>query len=178
MAFTDGADATGPNIDSSAGGGEAPSGAGPGPGGQPPGAPEPGGGPILAALARRAKGPQVSAPGPGDQASSMTMVMNAIGMLQSALPGLQPGSPIHKDVLKATQALSRHAAQSTPSGGVQANQLQDLLRNVVKNALLQRIMGQQKQVPGQAGGDQPSGPSPLPGAAAQAPMPSTPLPGA
>lgn len=178
MAFTDGADATGPNIDASAGGGEAPS--GPGPGAQPP---QPaGGGPVLASIARRMQGPQVSAPGPGDQASAMTMVINALGMLQQALPGLQVGTPIHRDVLKGIQSISRHAPQSTPTAGVQATQLQDLLRNVVKNALLQRIMSQQRpQQPGGVGGggsDQPGGPSPLPGAAAQAPMPSTALPGA
>lgn len=180
MAFTDGADATGPSIDGGAGndGGMAPSGPGPGAGGQPPGAPPAGGGPILASLARRMKGPQTSAPGPGDHASSMTMVTNALGMLQQALPGLPPGSPIHKDTLKALTSLSRHVGQTTPTSGVQATQLQDLLRNVVKNALLQRVMGQAKQTPGQSGGDQPSAPSPIPGAAAQAPMPSTPLPGA
>lgn len=180
MAFTDGADATGPSIDGTAGNdaGAAPSGPGPGAGGQPPGAPPAGGGPILASLARRMKGPQVSAPGPGDHASSMTMVTNALGMLNAAIPGLPTGSPIYKDVLKAAQSLSRHIGQTTPTAGVQATQLQDLLKNIVKNAMLQRIMGQQKQVPGQSGGDQPSAPSPIPGAAAQAPMPSTPLPGA
>lgn len=177
MAFTDGADAVGPNIDGTAGTGQGPSGPGPGAGGQPGGAPQ-GGGPILAALARRMQGPQVSAPGPGDNASSMTMVMNAIGMLNQAIPGLQPGSPIYKDVLKAAQALSRHAPQGTPTAGVQATQLQDLLRNIMKNAMLQRIMAQQRGQPGAGGGDQPAGPSPLPGAASQAPMPSTPLPGA
>lgn len=179
MAFTDsaggGADDIGPNVDGTAQG--PPSGPGPGAQGGPPG----GGGPILASLARRMRGPQTSAPGPGDQASSMTMVMNAIGMLNQAIAGLNPATPIYQDVLKAAQRLSKHVPQSTPTSGVQATQLQDLLRNVVRNALLQRIMGQQSQKGGGQGGpnpDQPAGPSPLPGAAAQAPMPSTPLPGA
>jgi hypothetical protein len=177
MAFTDGADAVGPQIDSSAGGGEGPSGPGPGAGGQPGGAP-PGGGPILASLAKRMQGPQTSAPGPGDQASAMTMVTTALGMLNQAIPGLQPGQPIYRDVLRAAQMLSKHAAQGGPGAGVQATQLQDLLRNVMKNALLSRIMGQQQQKPGGGSPDQPAGASPLPGASAQAPMPSTPLPGA
>lgn len=176
MSMMDGADATGPNIDASAGGGEAPSGPGPGAGGQPPGAPQ-GGGPILAMLARKQQGPQVSAPGPGDQASSMTMIMNALAMLQQAMPGLAPGTPVHRDVVRAVQSISRHAPQSTPTAGVQSTQLQDLLRNIVKSALLQRIMSQGQRQPG-GGEGSPAGPSPLPGAAAQAPMPSTPLPGA
>jgi hypothetical protein len=172
----DGADEIGPNIDASATGGDAPSGPGPMPGGAPPGGP-PGGGPILNALAQRMRGPQVSAPGPGDQASAQTMIMHAIGMLQAALPNLPPGSPLHKDVLNAASRLSRHVPQGAPAAGVQQTQLGDLLKNVVKNALLQRIMAQQKPQQG-GGGGQSAGPSPLPGAMAQAPMPSTPLPGA
>jgi hypothetical protein len=170
--MADGADTIGPGLDTGEGG-DAPSGPGPAPQGMPPG-----GGPILNSIARRQQGPQVSAPGPGDTASSMTMIMQAIAMLQQALPGLPPGSPAHKDVLKAAQALSRHAPQGAPAAGVQQTQLQDLLKNVVKNALLQRIMANQGQPqPGQGGGG-PGGPSPMPGAAQQAPMPSTPLPGA
>lgn len=102
----------------------------------------------------------------------MTMVMNALGLLQQALTGLQPGSPIHRDALRALNSLSKHVGQSSATAGVQQTQLQDLLRNTVRNALLQKIMGQ--QAGGQPGG--PAGAAP-PGAMAQAPMPSTPLPG-
>jgi hypothetical protein len=118
----------------------------------------------------------VSAPGPGDTAHSMTLIMQAVGMIQQALPGLPQGSPIHKDALSAATRLSRHANQGQPTAGVQQTQLQDLLRNVVRNALLQRIMGQSgNQGPPQAG---PSAPSPMGAASAAPPMPSTPLPGA
>lgn len=133
-----------------------------------------GGGPILASIANRQRGPQVSAPGPGDQASSMTMLMQAIGLMQSALAGLQPGTPIQQDALRAVQRLSRHVPQGAPAAGVQRTQLEDLLRNIVKNVLLQRIMGQRNQQGAPGGG----GASPIPGAMPQAPMPSTPLPGA
>lgn len=105
------------------------------------------------------------------------MVMQAIGMLQQALPGLQVNTPVQQDVLRALQRLSKHVPQGMPAVGVQQTQLTDLLKNVMKNALLARIMGQQGQQPG-GGPAQPAGQSPLPGAAAQAPMPSTPLPGA
>lgn len=126
-----------------------------------------GGGPVLAALARRQQGPQVSAPGAGDQAFALTQIQNALGLMQQALTSLQPGTPVHRDVLRALQSLSRHMAQGAPTAGVQQTQMKDFLRNIARNALLANIMGQQQQ--GQGG---------PPGAMAQAPMPSTPLPGA
>jgi hypothetical protein len=169
MAFTDSADVVGPQGADAAPDQGPPS--GPPAGGQPP----QGGGPVLAAIARRQRGPQISAAGPGDQAQSMQLLMQAVGLIQQALPGLPPGSPMHKDALNAAQRLSRHANQGAPTAGVQATQLQDLLRNVMRNALLQRIMGQQgNQGPQQMG----AGPSPMGEASAAPPMPSTPLPGA
>lgn len=127
-----------------------------------------GGGPILAALARRQQGPQVSAPGAGDQASALTQIQNALGLMQQALGSLQAGTPVYRDVLRALQSLSRHMAQGQPTAGVQQTQIKDMLRNVARNALLANIMNQQQQ--GGTGGQ--------PGAMAQAPLPSTPLPGA
>ena len=93
-------------LDAARGGGEGPP---PAVANRPPGGnPMQGGGPILAALANRQRGQAVSAPGPGDAAASMALVSHAIGMLSKALPGLQAGTPIQQDVLKATQRLSRH----------------------------------------------------------------------
>ena len=176
MSMTDegGADAIGPGADATAAGPPAGPPSGP-PGGGAPGQP-PGGGPILAALAHRQRNPQVSAPGPGDTAHSMTLLMQAVGLCQQALPGLPTNSPMHRDCLKAITSLSRHANQGQPTAGVQQTQLQDLLRNVVRNAMLSRIMGQQgNQGQPQAG---PSGTSPMQAASAAPPMPSTPMPGA
>lgn len=131
--------------------------------GGPPGA---GGGGALPFLQ---KGPQPSAPGPGDQASSMTQIANAIAMIQAALAGLGAGTPIHRDALRAIQSLSRHMAQGNPTAGTQQTQVQDLLRNLMRNALLSRIMQQRGTQGGQGN---------TPGAMSPAPMPSTPLPGA
>lgn len=102
----------------------------------------------------------------------MTLLMQAVGLIQQALSGLQPGSPMHKDALQAATRLSRHASQGQPTAGVQQTQLQDLLRNVLRNALLQRIMSQK----GQQGPQPPPGPpgaSPMPMMGAAPPMPST-----
>lgn len=166
------ADVVGPGTDATAQGPPAGS-----PSGEPgAGGPPQGGGPILAALARRQRGMQVSAPGPGDQANSIVMLMQAVGMIQQALPGLQPGTPMHRDALQAASRLSRHANQGQPTAGVQQTHLQDLLRNVMRNGLLQRIMQQMgSQGPRQGG---PAGTNPIQAASAAPPMPSTPLPGA
>jgi hypothetical protein len=149
------------------------------PGGGPPGSPQ-GGGPILAALANRQRGQQVSAPGPGDTASSMSLVQHAIGMLSQALPGLEPGTPIQQDVLKATQRLSKHVQGSGLGAGQQKTHLMDMLASLAKNFILQNIMGQQRATGGQQGGGQQGGGQQggTPGAMSSAPMPSTPLPGA
>jgi hypothetical protein len=123
---------------------------------------------MLAAMARGAQGPQISAPGPGNQADSMNLIQQAIGLIQQAAMGLQPGSPLHRDALQSATRLSRHlggAAGMAPAAGVQKTQLGDQLKRTIQQMMLQRIMGQKGQGGGQGGAQQP------------APMPSTPLPG-
>jgi len=153
--------------------GQVPSGPPPGAGGgQPPGGPpQPGG--FLSAMARNQMGPQVSAPGAGNQADSMIKIQQAIGLLTTAMQGLPPGQKLHTDVNRAIGALSRHLGGGMAPGGAgaQVTAWRDQLRDTIRNMMLHRIMSQQKP---QAGGDQqPAGPG-LPGGP---PMPSTPLPG-
>ena len=91
------------------------------------------------------------------QANALMQIKSAVEMLQGALPGLGTGGEIHQAVLTAIRALSGHVPQGAATAGVQQTQLQDMLRNTVRNALLQRVMSQQG-----GGGAQPS--TPLPGA--------------
>jgi len=129
---------------------------------------------MAAFLGSKQRGPQISAPGPGDQAQSMSLLSNAVSMIQQALPGLPSGSPIHTAVLRSLQQLSRHIGQAgQPGAGQQKTQLQDMLRNVMRNALMARISQGQGGGPGA-----PGGPGGAPGGPPPAPMPSTPLPGA
>jgi hypothetical protein len=142
------------------------------PGGAPPQPPQ-GPGPGLISAARSRMGPQVSAPGPGNQADSMAKVIQAINLLKLAGLGLQPGDRLHTDVYNTINRLSRHlggVAGMAPAAGVQKTMLGDQMKDTIKNMLLSRIMGGQ-QGPGGAGGGGPG-----PGAQAP-PMPSTPLPG-
>jgi|SRR5580658_7974472 hypothetical protein len=150
--------------------GQAPGGAPPGPptgaspGGQ-PGAASPGG--DLAAFARSKMGPQVSAPGPGNQADSMNLIIQAIQTLKQAGLGLQPGSKLHSDVFRTISQLSRHlggAGGMGPAVGIQKTMIGDQLKSTIRNALLQKILGGQGGQGGGQGGQAP-------------PMPATPLPG-
>lgn len=148
--------------------------------GPPPGdptnaGPPPGGGPILAGLMRQRQSPAPSAPGPGNQAQSMSQIKAAVDMLQSALPGLPAGDKLHSSVLNALRQLSRHLSQGAPGAGVQQTMLQDLLRRTVQNAMFQKILSQRGSQGQETNQDQPAGAAPD---MAQAPMPSTPLPGA
>ena len=120
----------------------------------------------MMAYARSRMGPQISAPGPGNQADSMNKIIQAVNLLKMAGLGLPPGDKMHNDVYKTIQTLSKHlggAAGLGPAAGIQKTMIGDQLRDTVKNMLLSRIMG--------AKGQQ------VPGAPADAPMPSTPLPG-
>lgn len=148
----------GPPPDPMGGGGAAT----PGDPGQSPQGPGPG----MIAMARNRMGPQVSAPGPGNQADSMNKIIQAINLLKMAGLGLQPGDKLHTDVFQTINRLSRHlggVSGMAPTAGVQKTMLGDQMRDTVKNMLLSRVLGGQG---GPGGGPQ-----------AQPPMPSTPLPG-
>jgi hypothetical protein len=96
----------------------------------------------------------------------MMKIKNALAMIESAIPGLR-GSPAYDDALKFLQRMSRHMSAGNPTAGVQQTQMQDVLKQIMQNALLSRI--RQSQAQGGQGGPA--------GAMAQAPMPSVPLPG-
>ena len=140
---------------------------GPPPGGPPAGDSAPMQGGDLAAFARSKMGAAPSAPGPGNQADSMNLIIQAIQTLKQAGLGLQPGSKLHSDVFRTISQLSRHlggAGGMGPAVGIQKTMIGDQLKRTIQNALLQKIMGSGGQ--GQPGGGQ-----------GGAPMPSTPLPG-
>src|SRR5262252_1283686 len=56
------------------------------PAGDPTNAAPPGGGPMLAALSQQRNMPQVSAPGPGNQADAMMKVKSGVDLITQALP--------------------------------------------------------------------------------------------
>jgi hypothetical protein len=151
-------------------GGAPPPGAGNGGGGAPPG-----GGPILAMLGRQQMGSPITAPGPGNMAEGMKLVTTAHGLLTQALQMFPAGTPQWKDIHKSLGSIGKHMAQSAPEAGAQQTHLGDLLKSVVRNALLQKIMSSRNQGQpgaGKHGGMEPDSPM------AGIPTPSAPLPGA
>ena len=128
--------------------------------------PRPLGGPLLAALQRQLRGPQVSAGGPGNQADGLGKLKIAIDLMQASLAGFEPASPQYRDILRALTSLARHLPQAGNQSGLEQTHLMDLLRKGKQNPIMQALSG----LLGGGGGEGPQGPQP--------PMPSTPLPGA
>jgi hypothetical protein len=116
----------------------------PGAGAPPPGFPRP--------------SPNPNMPGAGTQAGALIKMQHAIAMLQQALADLPIGSDMHKAALKAISDLAKHAGGGPETQGVQQTGAGNMLMNIVRNALMQRVAGNQ--------GGAPTG------------IPSTPLPGA
>jgi len=127
-----------------AGGMGLPPGGPPGMQGAPPGFPRP--------------SPAPSMPGAGTQAGALIKMQHAIMMLQQALAELPIGSDMHKAALKAVSDLAKHAGGGPETQGVQQTGGGNMLMNIVRNALMQRVAQNQ--------GGAPTG------------IPSTPLPGA
>ena len=125
-------------------------------------------------LGRQQMGSPVTAPGPGNMAEGMKLVTTAHGLLTQALQMFPAGTPQWKDIHKSLGAIGKHMAQSAPEAGAQQTHLGDLLKSVVRNALLQKIMSSRnQQMPGgKGGGTEPQSPM------AGIPTPSAPLPGA
>lgn len=115
--------------------------------------------------------PQASQPGLGTQGGALQKVAMAVELLQQALPSLGNGSSHRRAVLTALTHLDRMGGTAVPPGAQQTG-IQDLMRNQMRNALLQRLMAQRGGQGGPAGGGGPGGPGP-PGM-----NPSTPMPGA
>jgi hypothetical protein len=108
----------------------------------------------------------------GDGANAMQKMLAAVQMIQQAAMGLPPGSPLHRDALKAASSLSRHLPQGAPTAGVQLTGVRDLMRQIMQSGFLQNIL-QQRGGQGAAGAPGAAG-----GGGGQPPPPSMPLPGA
>lgn len=83
-------------------------------------------------------------PNPGDMAQGLTIIGNAVQMLQTALPLFPIGDEMQKAVIDSIQKLSKIAPASAQVPGVQATNLQGLAQDAQRNQLmvaLQRAMG-------------------------------------
>lgn len=67
----------------------------------------------------------------GNTAQALSLVRNAVEMMQKALPMIPMGSPLHGDLLKATSTISKHMEQQ---GGNKGVDVQSLLQMARQNA--------------------------------------------
>jgi hypothetical protein len=85
-------------------------------------------------------------------------------LLNKSLQGLPLGSDAHSKISQIVQTLVKIAPPSQQAQGVQKSQLQSLIQNAGRNAMLSQVMGSLgaggAQQPG--GGAAPSGPPPSP----------------
>ena len=84
---------------------------------------------------------------PGSQAQSLSMVREAVRLLQQALPGIPLGSDPHKDVLKAITSLSKSVPPSAEIPGIQTSTLAGLQKSAQDNAVLRQLAGAMGQGP-------------------------------
>ena len=118
--------------------------------------------PTVAPAAAHA-GPATMGQGnPGNVASAMMQVKNAVEMLQKALPSIPMGTPLHEKVLKVTSELAKELSQ-TGGGENQALQLQSLVQQLRSQSQQQPMSALSKLSP-----SQPSSPAMPPAADAPA----------
>ncbi len=95
---------------------------------------------------------------PGLQADANTKILEAVRMLEMALPNVPTGTEVYKAVLNAIQALSKQVPASEAVPGVQQSALRDLQQQAGQDAALQAVM---RQTGGDGAGAPPAG---MPGA--------------
>ena len=87
---------------------------------------------------------------PGNVASAMLDVKNALNMLQRALPNIPMGSPLHADILKTVTNLTKHAQDAGGDPSLQMQSLMSMMRSMGQNpmqAALAKMMPQPGQGP-------------------------------
>ena len=125
-------------------------------GGAPPGGAPPGGPPNPAALAALAPKPPGSTPpnlGPvaspqpnmGNSVKAMSDVRNAVKMLESALPNIPIGSPLHGEILNSTKALLKHLQPGDGNSGLDLMSLLQMARGASQSQPMQALMKQAPQ---------------------------------
>lgn len=80
----------------------------------------------------------------GNAAAAMNDLRNAAKILEKALPAIPMGTPLHTDILKITQQLSKHLQPGDGNDGLELQSLLQMARQQSQNspqAALARLMG-------------------------------------
>ena len=97
---------------------------------------------------------------PGNAVKAMSDVRNAVKMLETALPAIPMGSPLHTEILNTTKALLKHLQPGDGSPGLDLMSLLQMARN---NAQAQPMQTLAKAFPNTPNAP----PAVMPGAAPQ-----------
>lgn len=87
---------------------------------------------------------------PGNAASAMLEVRNAVQMLEKALPGIPMGSPLHEKIMKVTSELVKELSQGDENQALQMQSLVQMMRSAGQQqpiSALSRMYPQQGQAP-------------------------------
>lgn len=98
---------------------------------------------------------------PGEMATAMAQVRQAIQILEQALPKLETGGEQHKATLDALQKLSKAYPATNSVPGIENTTLMGLMRNARQGAVMRQLAQS-----GGGGGGGPPGMSPPQGAGA------------
>jgi len=77
---------------------------------------------------------------PGQSANALSMVREAIKLLEQALPQLPTGSDPHRAVAKGIEQISKYVTPSDEVPGVQKTQLANLQKQGQQSAMMQSLM--------------------------------------
>ena len=75
----------------------------------------------------------------GNQVQAMSLVRNALEMLQKALPMIPMGSPAHADLLKAVASISKHMEHDAGNKGVDLQSLLQMARQASQQSPIQAL---------------------------------------
>lgn len=75
----------------------------------------------------------------GNLVQAMSLVRNALEMLQKALPLIPMGSPQHADLLKAVGMISKHMEQNEGNKGVDLQSLLQMARQASQQSPVQAL---------------------------------------
>lgn len=70
----------------------------------------------------------------------MADVRNAIKMLESALPNVPMGTPLHTEILNSTKSLLKHLPESDASPGIDLMSLVNMARQASQAQPMQALM--------------------------------------
>lgn len=95
--------------------------------------------PTMSPAPANVGGPAVPQGNQGNAVQAMSLVRNALEMLQKALPLIPMGSPQHSDLLKAVSSISKHMDSSEGNKGVDIQSLLQMARQASQQSPVQAL---------------------------------------